>query len=219
MDKNIATPIVNADTTPFVINIGRQLGSGGRAIGQRLAKELGIAYFDKEILTIAAQDSGFCTEVFERSDEHKGFFRTVLGNLVPLMSSGGDFYNHQLSDEHLFHLQAEAIRKAAQQQSCIFIGRCADYILRDNPRCVNIFIVADKEDRIRRICEIEGCDAASAEKKIENGDRQRADYYNFYSTGRWGAAATYHLCLNSSTLGIDATASFIKEYVCKKLGL
>ena len=219
MNENISTPIVCPDTAPFVINIGRQLGSGGRAIGKLLAEELGIAYFDKEILTIAARESGFCTEVFERSDEQKGFFRSVLGNLVPMMSSGGDFYNNQLSDEHLFQLQAEAIRKAAQQQSCIFIGRCADYILRENPRCVNIFIVADKEDRICRICEVEGCDRHSAEKKIEAGDRQRAEYYNFYSTGRWGAADTYHLCLNSSTLGIEATADVIKDFVCKKLGL
>ena len=91
MNENISTPIVCPDTAPFVINIGRQLGSGGRAIGKLLAEELGIAYFDKEILTIAARESGFCTEVFERSDEQKGFFRSVLGNLVPMMSSGGDF--------------------------------------------------------------------------------------------------------------------------------
>lgn len=207
------------ETAPYVINIGRQLGSGGRAIGMLLAKELDIAYYDKEILTIAAQESGFCTEVFERSDEHKGFFRSMFGNLIPAMSSGTDFYRNQLSDEHLFQLQAEAIRKAAQKQSCIFIGRCADYILRDHPRCVNVFVVADKEDRIRRICEADSCDRSAAEKKIENGDRQRAEYYNFYSTGRWGAADTYHLCINSSTMGIEATAEFIKNFIRKKLGL
>ena len=219
MNENISTPIVCPDTAPFVINIGRQLGSGGRAIGKLLAEELGIAYFDKEILTIAARESGFCTEVFERSDEQKGFFRSVLGNLVPMMSSGGDFYNNQLSDEHLFHLQAEAIRKAAQQQSCIFIGRCADYILRDHPRCVNVFISADPADRVKRICEQMNVVPKAAQRMMEHGDEKRASFYNFYSANTWGAAETYHLCINSSVLGIEATAQFIKQFALRKLGL
>ena len=131
------------DIEKFVINIGRQLGSGGRIIGKQLAHDFGIAYFDKEILTMAAKESGICTEIFEKSDEHKGLFRTVFGGIFPFFGSGaGDFYNNQISDESLFRIQSEAIRKAAERESCVFIGRCADYVLRDNPRCVNISMTA-----------------------------------------------------------------------------
>lgn len=203
---------------PFVINIGRQLGSGGRAVGRLLAQKFGVEYYDKEILAIAAKESGFCTEIFERNDEQKGFFRSIVGS-IPHMMGSGDFYRNQLSDENLFHLQADAILKAADDHSCIFIGRCADYVLRNHPRCANVFVAADMEDRIRRVCEFESCDRRTAERRIENGDRQRAEYYNFYSTGQWGAAATYHLCVNSSTLGIEGTADFIEEFVNRKLQL
>ena len=101
----------------FVINVGRQLGSGGRAIGHRLAHDFGMAYFDKEILSMAAQESGLCTEIFEKSDEHKGFFRTVFSSLFPIFTASGDLYGNQISDESLFRIQSEAIRKAAERES------------------------------------------------------------------------------------------------------
>lgn len=201
----------------FVINIGRQLGSGGRAIGHILAKEFGIAYYDKEILALAAKESGFCEEIFAKNDEHKGFFRSVLGNLIPFFGGGPSFYDNQLSEESLFRMQSEAIRKAAADHSCIFIGRCADYVLRDYPRCVNVFVAADPEDRLKRICEQMNVERKAAERIMEQGDSKRADFYNFYSQGTWGAAATYHLCINSSVLGLEGTAAFIKEFVIKKL--
>jgi cytidylate kinase len=203
----------------FVINIGRQLGSGGRAVGHILARELGIAYYDKEILSLAAKDSGFSEEIFARSDEHKSLFRSVLGNIVPFFgSSGNDFYTNSMSEENLFRLQSEAIRKAAADHSCIFIGRCADYVLRDMPRCVNVFIAADMPDRIERVRRINNVDEATAKKLITRGDNQRADFYNFYSSGTWGSADTYHLCINSSVLGIDRTAALIKDFALKMLG-
>lgn len=203
----------------FVINIGRQLGSGGRAVGHILARELGIAYYDKEILSLAAKDSGFSEEIFARSDEHKSLFRSVLGNIVPFFgSSGNDFYTNSMSEENLFRLQSEAIRKAAADHSCIFIGRCADYVLRDMPRCVNVFIAADMPDRIERVRSINNVDEATAKKLITRGDNQRADFYNFYSSGTWGSADTYHLCINSSVLGIDRTAALIKDFALKMLG-
>lgn len=202
----------------FIINIGRQLGSGGRAIGHILAKEFGIAYYDKEILSLAAKDSGFCEEVFAHNDEHKGFFRSFLGSVVPFIgNSSNDFYANSMSEENLFKLQSDAIRKAASMHSCIFIGRCADYVLRDVPRCVNVFIAADPADRIERVCRLNNVDEQTAKKLITKGDSQRADFYNFYSSGTWGAADTYHLCINSSVLGIEATAQFIKEFAIKKL--
>lgn len=201
----------------FVINIGRQLGSGGRAIGHLLAQDLGIAYYDKEILNLAAKDSGFSEEIFARNDEHKGFFRSVLGNLVPFVGNNNEFYTNSLSEENLFRLQSDAIRKAAADHSCIFIGRCADYVLRDYPRCVNVFIAADMADRVERVCRLNGVDEKAARRLIARGDSQRADFYNFYSSGTWGSADTYHLCINSSVLGPERTAEFIKDFVIKKL--
>uniref|UniRef100_UPI004026BF18 AAA family ATPase n=1 Tax=Alloprevotella sp. TaxID=1872471 RepID=UPI004026BF18 len=204
-------------TEPFIINIGRSLGSGGRAIGHILAKEFDIAYYDREILNLAAKESGFCPEVFERSDEKNRFLRT-LGNIIPFFGGGSTYYNNELSNENLFRLQSEAIRKAAADHSCIFIGRCADYVLRDFPRCVNVFITADMADRISSVVKRNGCTENEARSIIERGDKERADFYNFYSSGTWGAASTYHLCINSSVLGIDRTAEYIKQFIIDKLG-
>ena len=202
---------------PFIINIGRSLGSGGRAIGHILAKEFDIAYYDREILNLAAKESGFCPEVFERSDEKNRFLRT-LGNIIPFFGGGSTYYNNELSNENLFRLQSKAIRKAAADHSCIFIGRCADYVLRDFPRCVNVFITADMTDRISSVVKRNGCTENEARSIIERGDKERADFYNFYSSGTWGAASTYHLCINSSVLGIDRTAEYIKQFIIDKLG-
>lgn len=204
-------------TEPFIINIGRSLGSGGRAIGHILAKEFDIAYYDREILNLAAKESGFCPEVFERSDEKNRFLRT-LGSIIPFFGGGSTYYNNELSNENLFRLQSEAIRKAAADHSCIFIGRCADYVLRDFPRCVNVFITADMADRISSVVKRNGCTENEARSIIERGDKERADFYNFYSSGTWGAASTYHLCINSSVLGIDRTAEYIKQFIIDKLG-
>lgn len=203
---------------PFIINIGRSLGSGGRAIGHILAKEFDIAYYDREILNLAAKESGFCAEVFERNDEKNRFLRT-LGNIIPFIGGGATYYDNELSNENLFRIQSEAIRKAAADHSCIFIGRCADYVLRDNPRCVNVFITANMEDRIASVMKWNNCTAEKAQEIIEKGDSERASFYNFYSSGTWGAASTYHLCINSSVLGIEETAVLIKNFVIQKLKL
>lgn len=203
---------------PFIINIGRSLGSGGRAIGHILAKDFGIAYYDREILNLAAKESGFCAEVFERNDEKNRFLRT-LGNIIPFIGGGATYYDNELSNENLFRIQSEAIRKAAADHSCIFIGRCADYVLRDNPRCVNVFITANMKDRIASVMKWNNCTAEKAQEIIEKGDSERASFYNFYSSGTWGAASTYHLCINSSVLGIEETAVLIKNFVIQKLKL
>lgn len=203
---------------PFIINIGRSLGSGGRAIGHILAKDFDIAYYDREILNLAAKESGFCAEVFERNDEKNRFLRT-LGNIIPFIGGGATYYDNELSNENLFRIQSEAIRKAAADHSCIFIGRCADYVLRDNPRCVNVFITANMEYRIASVMKWNNCTAEKAQEIIEKGDSERASFYNFYSSGTWGAASTYHLCINSSVLGIEETAVLIKNFVIQKLKL
>lgn len=201
----------------FVINVGRQLGAGGRTIGHRLAETFRAGYYDKEILSLAAQDSGMSKEMFERTDEHKSFFRSVFGTIAPVISS--DFYGNQLSDENLFRIQSDAIRKEASRHSCVFIGRCADYVLREHPRRVSIFISASLEDRLRRVMEVSKCSRKEAMKIIENGDRARADFYNFYSNKTWGVADTYDLCINSSALGIDGTFEIVRDFVARRLGI
>lgn len=202
----------------FVLNIGRQLGSGGHAIGTILAKEFGIKFYDKEVLDLAAQESGFNKYFFERDDEHRGFVKSLFNSIIPFTSSG-DPYGNQLSSESLFKFQSDAIKKAAERESCVFVGRCADYVLRDHPRCVNIFISANMEDRITRLMQNLQIDAQEAEKRALEGDDKRASYYNYYSALTWGEAATYHICINSSVLGLEGTADFLKSFIVKKLDL
>lgn len=216
---NAGQPVSNItfdslDKAPLVINIGRQLGSGGRTIGRMLAKELGLDYYDKEILDIAARESGFCTEIFERSDENKGFFQSFFGNVMPVFGHATDFYQSQISDENLFRLQSDAIRKAvAKGRGGVFIGRCADYVLRDYPNCLNIFLSADSEERIALIASRQQISETEARKLMQRGDERRATYYNYYATGRWGEAANYHLCINTSKLGLEKTAQSILQYI------
>lgn len=202
----------------FVLNIGRQLGSGGHAIGTILAKEFGIKFYDKEVLDLAAQESGFSKYFFERDDEHRGFVKSLFNSIIPFTSSG-DPYGNQLSSESLFKFQSDAIKKAAERESCVFVGRCADYVLRDHPRCVNIFISANMEDRVARLMQKLQIDAQEAEKRALEGDDKRASYYNYYSALTWGEAATYHICINSSVLGLEGTAEFLKSFIVKKLDL
>lgn len=202
---------------PFAINIGRQLGSGGRAIGRLLADSMGARYLDRELLTLAADRSGLAPEIFERTDEHKGFLHTLAGSLFPAFSAHTGYYDESVNDDTLFRLQSEAIRRAAQEAPCIIIGRCADYVLRDMPRTVNVFVVADRRDRIARLCRMNNITEAEAARRIDKGDQRRAEYYNFYTQQRWGAAETYDLCLNTSLFGIERTAEIIRQFAEEKL--
>lgn len=200
----------------IIINVGRQLGSGGRIIGQQLATDFGIKFYDKEILDLAARESGFNKKFFERNDEHKGFFKILFSSFAPIFNSGTP-YDNQLSDESLFKFQSDAIRKAAENSSCVFVGRCADYILRECPDCINIFITADMPDRIKRVSEYLKISQKEAEKKCNDGDEKRADYYNYYTAKTWGSAESYDLCINSSVLGIEGTTDVIKDFINRKL--
>lgn len=205
----------------FIINIGRELGSGGKAIGERLAKIYNIHVYDKKLIKLAAEESGLGQRFFEKADEsNKGFISSFMGGLrVPFIGEG-TIYDNYLSNDALFKIQSDVIRKLADSESCIFIGRCADYILRDNPRCVNIFITADMADRIKRIRETHpDLSDSDAETFLEKADKKRSSYYNYYSSKTWGAAATYHLCINSSVFGLDRTTEYIKQFIDEKLKL
>lgn len=205
----------------YVINIGRQLGSGGKEIGEKLAARLGINFYDKELINLASEESGLCREFFENADEKAS--QSIIGGLFgmrfPFISEGAMPGANCLSNDALFKVQSDVIRKLASEKSCIFVGRCADYILREHPRCVNVFISASKQDRITRLCRIHNIDEEAAEVMTEKADKKRSEYYNYYSYKIWGAAATYHLCIDSSSLGIDKTVRFIEEFVTDKLRL
>ncbi len=200
----------------FIINIGRQLGSGGRQIGQLLSERLEIPFYDKELIAIASKQSGLKREVFEEADEKKRF--TLTGGMFGLKASSldGEFSNNYLWNEMLFKIQSDVIRDLANDQSSIFIGRCADYILRDRPNMLNIFICAELSDRIMRVRELFELSEKKAVELIEKTDKKRAGYYNYYSNKQWGVAESYHLCINSSVLGIEATADFIQEFLQQK---
>ena len=174
----------------FVINIGRQLGSGGKIVGEIIARRLGIKLYDKELINLAARESGLCPECFERADEReaKGMFSTLIGYLrAPFTGYEGGNTNNILANESLFRIQSDVIREIASRESAIFVGRCADYILEE------------------------------ARAMMERIDAQRASFYNYYSLRTWGQAATYHLCVNSSKLGEEETADFILDFAGRKL--
>ena len=204
----------------FVINIGRQLGSGGKPVGEIIVRRLGIKLYDKELINLAARESGLCPDIFEKADEkgRKGVFATLVGYLrAPFAGYEGGNANNILANESLFRIQSDVIREIASRESAIFVGRCADYILRDNPRCVNVFITADEADRCARLCAREGWTPEEARSMMERTDSKRASYYNYYSSRTWGQAATYDLCVNSSVLGDEGTADLILEFAARKL--
>lgn len=194
----------------IIINIGRQFGGGGLGVAYELGKKLGIPVYDKELIAKAAQDSGFSKGIFEESDEKKRLF-----SLSSIFASRfGDTENY-MSDRGLFKMQSETIRKIAEQGSAIIVGRCSDYILRDMECTLDVFLTSPLEVRAARIAERSGLSLEEAEKLAEEKDRNRAEYYNYYTFTDWGVASTYDLCLDSSVLGIDGTADMIIEFARK----
>ncbi|GHT51760.1 cytidylate kinase [Bacteroidia bacterium] len=194
----------------YVITIGRQLGSGGKQIGELLSQQLGINCYDKELIRLASRESGLGKEFFENADENSshGFFSTFFGFRSGYM---GDV--NYLCNETLFKIQSDVIKDLAEKESCIFVGRCADYILRNHPQCLNVFITANREDRIQRICQTQRLTEKEAATLIEQTDKKRANYYNYYSNKVWGMATSYDLCINSSVFGMDKAITIIQEQV------
>lgn len=202
----------SGNNSNIIICIGRQLGSGGHIIAKKLAETFGCKFYDRELLNLAAKESGFSPQFFERNDEHKGFFQSLF-NCGTRFYSEASYYNSDISQEGLFKFQSDAIRHAAEQGSCVFVGRCADYVLRDMPNMVSVFITANIGERIARVKERNAADDTAALKMIEDGDKQRSSYYNYYTGKRWGDSSSYDLCVNSSLLGIDKTTRFVTDYI------
>ncbi|MCD8149699.1 MAG: cytidylate kinase-like family protein [Clostridiales bacterium] len=202
-----------------VITIGREYGSGGLEIGRKLAEKLGIKCYDKELLTIVAQDSGFCEEVIKKNDEHNGSFlySLVTDTYSPSGYGMGNYFNDLPLNHKVFLAQFDTIRKLAAQESCIIVGRCADYALKDTAECISVFIHADMDFRIPRV------KADNPDKNFRDDnkvmdyinriDRKRANYYNYFSNKKWADARSYDLSISSSRRGIDEAVDVIAEYV------
>ncbi len=181
-----------------IINIGRQFGSGGKLVAQKLGSRLGIKVYDNELILQAASESGFSQELFRRSDEKKVFF-------------GLDNLGSVISDEQLFRIQSQVIRDISGRGDAIFVGRASDYVLRDMT-CTNVFVCAPKKVRIMRVCNRMNITPDQAAKLIAKKDKGRENFYNYVTFGHWGVASNYELCLDSSILGIEGTAEFIIDF-------
>ena len=176
-------------------------------VAKEIGARLGIPVYDNELIMKAAQDSGFDVEFFMRSDEKKSIF-----SLSALFSSSTD---NCMSDSGLFNMQCETIRRIAEQGPAVIVGRCADYVLRDDENMISVFLTSPLEARVERVMQRDGLSYEEAMEKIEKKDRSREDYYNYFTFGNWGVASTYNLCIDSSILGIEGTADYIIEFVKK----
>ena len=189
-----------------IITIGRQYGSGGREIGEKLANDLGIPFYDNKLLEIAAKDSGIDKEFFEENDEKP--VNSLLYILSNTYSDDNLPFNHKL-----FLAQFDAVKKVAAEGACVIVGRCADYALKDTGNCVNIFIHASIESRIERAVHEYQVPEKKAQEVILRIDKQRSSYYNFYTCQKWGRVENYDLSIDSSVLGIEKSVELIKDFI------
>lgn len=198
----------------IIITIGRQFGSGGKCVAEVLGRKLGIPVYDQELIMKAAQESGFSAEFFEQSDEKRRFF-SLSSIFATAYSSETENY---MSDKGLFRIQCETIRNIAAQGPAIIVGRCSDYVLRDMKNKLDVFLTSPLEKRAARVAERQGIDYAKAMETVEREDRNREEYYNYYTFGNWGVASNYDLCIDSDKLGDEGTADMIIEFA-RRAGL
>ena len=181
-----------------IITIGREYGSGGREIGKLVADKLGVPFYDKEILTRAAEESGLCHELLERHDEKNTVSGMLAGNAGAGLHMGAGGMGLQMPlNQRVFLAQFDAITKIAAEGPGVIVGRCADYVLKDRPGVTHIFIYASEERRIARIMRVEKVDREHARELIRKTDRQRRSYYNFFADGNWGMRSNYDLMLRT----------------------
>ena len=202
----------------IIICVGRQVGSGGHDIARMLAMDVNAKYYDRDLLNLAAKESGFSEKFFEQHDERRGIMRSLLNLRVAPMHDN-NIYENNFSQESLFKFQSDAIMKAADEGSCVFVGRCADYVLRERKDVVNVFVSASMDFRIQQIMAKRKIDHPAARKFIEQHETTRASFYNYYTGKKWGAAESYDLCIDASILGIQATEKLIADYVRIRLKL
>jgi cytidylate kinase len=202
------------DMANKIYTIGREFGSGGREVGEKLAAKLGIKLYDKELLQQAAKDSGFCEEIFENHDEkptNSFLYSLVMDTYSVSGYSAAPFLDMPLNHK-VFLAQFETIKKIAEKESCVIVGRCADYALSDNPDCINIFIHADLDVRIKNVSRNLNITENKARDIINKTDKQRASYYNYYTSKKWGDSKSYNLSLDAGKLGTDNCVEMILKF-------
>mgnify|MGYP000086322089 CR=1 FL=1 len=195
-----------------VITIGREFGSGGHEIGMKLAERLGIKCYDKELLELAAKESGLCEELFASQDEKptNSFLYSLVMDTYSLGYSNS--YVDMPINHKVFLAQFDAIKKIAANESCVIVGRCADYALASNPDCLSIFVHADMDDRIKRVSKREDVTESKAKDMIQKRDKQRSSYYNYYTCKKWGDSRSYDLTLNTSKITPEACVDIILDF-------
>ncbi len=197
-----------------IITIGRQFGSGGHEIGVKLAEKYGIPCYDKDLLARAAKESGFCEEMIKNHDERptNSFLYNLVMDTYSMGYSTGAYVDMPIG-QRVFLAQFDTIKEVAQEGSCVIIGRCADYALSEHKNCINFFIHADMDERIKRIMAKHEVSEKEAKDMIAKKDKQRASYYNYYSNKKWGQASSYHLSIDSGVLGVDGTVELMKTFI------
>ena len=202
------------EAQPLIITVGRQFGSGGRGVANILSQKYGVPLYDKELINRVSRETGICNEVFAGCDECTNNYpnSSLLGgwSLSTLFSTTN---RDMLSGDSLFSMQSETIKRIASEGGCVIVGRIADYVLRNHKPLVSVFTTADMDDRVKRIMEYEKIDAQQAATLIKKVDKMRSSYYNFYSEKTWGSANSYHLCINTSQVGIEGAAQLVIQYV------
>ena len=197
----------------YVITIGREYGSGGREIAEKLAKSLGISFYDKNLINKVAEKTGYQVEILDKADEKAAHPLFSAYNIPPGLDVG-------TINDRLFSCQSSIIKELAQKESCVIVGRCADYVLRDMNNVLNVFIQAPMEARIARIMDRYLIDVPNiAKKEIQREDKIRRSYYQFYTDRKWGGNLGHHLVIDSSVLGVDGTVDLIRYMAGKRFGL
>ena len=194
----------------LIITIGRQFGSGGHEIGEKLAKKLGIKFYDKELIKLIAKQSGLCEKVLESYDEKptNSLLYSIVMDIYPSV-----MYTGPTIDQQIYQANYDPIRRLADGEPCVIVGRCADYILRDHPELVSVFVHANSDFRAARIAEEYKLPDAKVRDLLVKTDKKRANYYTFQSEKQWGAASSYNLCIESSEVGIDGAVDLIMDYI------
>ena len=197
-----------------IITITREYGSGGREIGSKLAEKYGIPFYDNELITRAAKESGYAEEAFYNAETKAT--NSLLYSIAMGMSAYGNQeigYTQLSLDDRIYLAQSEVIRKVAEEGPCVIVGHCADYILKEYKNVINIFVYADKDFKLERAIRIDNLDPAKAEAEMIKKDKRRANYYNYHSGEKWGKVTNYHLSINSGFIGIDNTVECIKAFI------
>lgn len=201
----------------MVITIGRESGSGGKHIGQLVAERLGIQCYDKELLALAAKNSGLCEEIFETHDEKptNSFLYSLVMDTYSVGYNTTGYVDIPLNQK-VFLAQFDTIKKLAMEGPCVIVGRCADYALADFPNTISVFITGNTENKIQALMERHNLPQDKAKEYMVKTDKKRASYYNYYSNKKWGSSKSYDICINSSVLGPEKTADIIIEFAQKK---